>query len=167
MKRAGSMNPVFLPPLLALLPVLGLALDTRKAFGLGAAVTSTLLLTVLLFFVIRAFLPEAAHRVGFFLLALAVSIFVSRIFFAVPLERNLRLLIPLFLLLPPEFFRHRRNWNSMVKKILLASLAFWVLLVGHGALAEFAGGKMGLEFFRLPVGSYFLLGWIALGVRRQ
>jgi hypothetical protein len=146
-------NKIILRISLAALPVLGLALQTHTAFLLGAQVTFLLLIAAFIFIWFRRFLPQISHSLIFLSLILALGISSG-----IPA----RALIPIFLLLPPEFFKSKRIWSPALKDILIASLAFWVLLAGHGALAQFGGA-----FFKLPSGSFLYLGVLNLLGRKK
>ena len=141
---------------LAALPVLGLALQAQRAFLMGGQLTLTLLIAVFLFLLSRRFLPPILQPLIFLTLVLILGIFSGISFKA---------LIPIFLLLPPEFFKSKRIWNPALKNILITSLAFWVLLIGHGILAQFAGEFT--PFFRLPSGSFLYLGVLNLLGRKK
>lgn len=151
------MNPFLRRPLLAALPVLGFALEAKSAFLYGAVVGLTLLIATLIFLLIQALLPVLIYRVSFLVLVLAIGVLAGH-FLAVPAVA----LASLVLLIPPEFLRRRKNWDPMARKLILGGLTFWALLTGHGVVSEQLGLPMGWEFFRLPVGSYLLVGFLPL-----
>ena len=161
------MNPLLLRAFLAVLPVLDRALDLRSALVLGLAVLCPLFAASLVFFTARPALPASLHRLGFFLLALVLILGVGRAPFTGLWGQEGRIFLPLLILLPPEFFSPRRNWNPVAKHLFFSAFVFWGLLALHGMAAGFPAFSGRFEYFRLPAGSYFLLGLLAWGAQKK
>lgn len=161
------MTSILLRVFLSVLPLLDLASGPQSALVMGVVVIGILFASTMIFFLTRSLLPKSQIRLSFLLLATVFTLGPARTSFPEITGFEARLLLPLLLLLPPEFFRPRANWNLTAKKLLLTSLGFWVLLVIHGAAAEFLGFGGRFQYFRLPAGSYFLLGLLAVGARKR
>jgi len=154
-------NPLLLRAFLAALTVLDLALDPGSALLTAAAVLFFLFAAAPIFFVVRPALPESVRRLSFLLLVLVLVLVAGRVSFAGIWGHEARIIFPLLLLLPPEFFRPRRNWDPAAKHLFFSAAAFGALLVLHGLAAGFLSFGGRFEYFRVPAGSYFLLGLLA------
>lgn len=161
------MNPLFLRAFLAALTVLDLAPGLGSALLTGAVVLLFLFAASLIFFVVRRALPKSVHRLSFLLLVLVLVLETGRASFAGTGGHEARIIFPLLLLLPPEFFNPLRKWNSTARHLFFSGFFFWALLGVHGLAAEFLAFDGRFEYFRVPAGSYFLLGLLAWGVRKR
>lgn len=161
-----GINPLLGRALLAALPLLGLTLQARSGFIYGALGGGTLLLATTIFLAVHFAIPEALHRLSYFLLFLIPGVIGAELFSrgapaAVPL-----LWVSLSILSPPDLFRVRKKGRRILKKTLFVSLAFWGLLTAHGVLSDVLGQRAGILFFQQPGGSYFLLGLAVMFLKR-
>ena len=152
------MNSLLFRVLLALLPVLGFATEPAPAFLWGMLTALILTAATVFLLGVRFIFPWTVWRVIFFLSLLALAALALK-FFALPPF----FLLSLFLLVPPEFFRERKNWDRAARKMVRGGLLFGALLTGHRVLMEVFSNTAGLHIFELPAGSYLLMG-LALAV---
>lgn len=150
---ASGINQGFLRAILASLPLLGLALDSRSGLLYGSVGFWALLASTLIFLGLRSALPETTHRTALFLLFLFFGVIGIELCSLSPL-----LLASLPILAAPDLFRPAKQSGRVVRKTLFNSFLFWVILSGHGIFTEFLGQRAALPFFQLPGGSYFLAG---------
>ncbi len=147
------MNQLFLRSLLAALPLLGLSLKLRDAFLFGGLAAGILILTVFLFLVFHFVIPESLRRLSFLLLLLFFVVLGERLF-----HLPFVFVGSLCLLTPPDLLRIEKNWLKISTKTLLAGTLFWALLLAQGFFSDWAGSRIGFQFFQTPAGSYFLIG---------
>lgn len=151
------MNRLILRAILAALPVLGFACQSRSGFVYGVVGAGFLLAATFIFFLVRTLLPRTVERLGFLLLLLLLVTTAAKIF-----SVSFLLLVSLLLLTPPELFQKRRRWTEAAKTTIWTSFIFLILLAAHGLAAELSL-RAGIQFFQHPAGSYFLAGLTLAG----
>lgn len=156
-----EISAIFFRAVLAALPILGLTLRAKSGFVYGAVGAGVLISTVLIFSAVRFVIPERVHRLSTLFLFLILGTIGIENFSLSPL-----LLVSLSLLAAIQFSRRRENWVLIAKETLLLGFCFWAILTGHGILSNLLGERLGVEFFKLPSGSYFLTG-LALTIMRK
>lgn len=166
MVAEAVMSPIFLRAILAVLPLLGITRNWLSGILVGTVGVIILLTVLLIFSALRSVLPQKIHSVALFLLFVAGVVWFETLSFGLFSAPPI-LLVSLCLLIPLDLFRGKKNGKRIFQKSWITGLSFWVLLTGHGIFLELLGGRLGVEFFKLPAGSFFLAGLALTFVPRK
>lgn len=149
------MNLLLLRSALAVLPLLGLSLEAESGFLYGAVCSGVLLIATSIFIGIRGLLPRVTHPLSFFLLLLVLGVMAQEVF-----ALSFLFIPSSLLLVSGNVFQKHVEGRRLMRSTARVAVLFLVLLSAHGMCSELLGERAGFEFFRMPAGSYFLLGLV-------